>query len=102
MDNVIASLTAETKSMLLDIAGFQSRVTGLEQSMATVGEHITSSNDRDKELLYLRRKLIDFEDRSRRDNVSFLRFKENVEGPEIPSYLREALPKLTGLTFAPP
>ncbi|KAJ1087496.1 hypothetical protein NDU88_000665 [Pleurodeles waltl] len=30
MDNAMASLTVETKSMCLDIAGFQSRVTGLE------------------------------------------------------------------------
>ncbi|KAJ1155177.1 hypothetical protein NDU88_007912 [Pleurodeles waltl] len=31
MDNAMASLTAETKSMHMDIAGFQSRVLGLEQ-----------------------------------------------------------------------
>ncbi|KAJ1199094.1 hypothetical protein NDU88_002932 [Pleurodeles waltl] len=30
MDNAMASLTAETKSMCLDIAGFQSRLMGLE------------------------------------------------------------------------
>ncbi|KAJ1152761.1 hypothetical protein NDU88_005536 [Pleurodeles waltl] len=45
MDNAMASLTVETKSMHLDIAGFQSRVTGLEQRVLMV--------DRDQELLYL-------------------------------------------------
>ncbi|KAJ1136771.1 hypothetical protein NDU88_003185 [Pleurodeles waltl] len=53
MDNAMTSLTAEAKSMHLDIAAFQSRVTGLEQQMSTVETHITSSLDRDQELLYL-------------------------------------------------
>ncbi|KAJ1201337.1 hypothetical protein NDU88_005150 [Pleurodeles waltl] len=97
----MTSLTAETKSMRLDIVGFQSRMTGLEQCVATVEEHITSSQDRDQELLYLCSKLIDLEDRSGRDNVRFLRFPENVQGTDIHSYLREALPKLTGLTLHP-
>ncbi|KAJ1099051.1 hypothetical protein NDU88_004155 [Pleurodeles waltl] len=35
MDNAMTLLTAETKSMRLDIAGFQSRVTGLEQMWIT-------------------------------------------------------------------
>ncbi|KAJ1119983.1 hypothetical protein NDU88_008166 [Pleurodeles waltl] len=43
MDNAMASLTVETKSIHLDIAGFQSRVTGLEQRMVTVETHVTSS-----------------------------------------------------------
>ncbi|KAJ1154209.1 hypothetical protein NDU88_006963 [Pleurodeles waltl] len=40
--------------MRLDIAGFQSRVLGLEQRVSTVETHITSFTDRDQELLYLR------------------------------------------------
>ncbi|KAJ1136800.1 hypothetical protein NDU88_003214 [Pleurodeles waltl] len=102
MDNAMALLTAETKSMRLDVEGFQSRVTGLQQHVATMETHITSSQDRDHELLYLHSKLIDLEDRSRRDNVRFLRFPENIEGTDIHSYLRETPPKLTGLTFDPP
>ncbi|KAJ1190714.1 hypothetical protein NDU88_000036 [Pleurodeles waltl] len=69
MDNAMASLTAETKSICPDIAGFQSRVTGLEQHVATVETHFASPQDWDQELLYLRSKMIDLEDRSRRDNV---------------------------------
>ncbi|KAJ1208821.1 hypothetical protein NDU88_004204 [Pleurodeles waltl] len=101
MDSAMASLTAETKSMHLEIAGFQSQVTGLDQRVTSVEMHIASLVNRDQELLYLRSKLIDLEDRSRRDNVSFLGFLENIEGADIHSYLRETLPKLTGLTFDP-
>ncbi|KAJ1121228.1 hypothetical protein NDU88_009346 [Pleurodeles waltl] len=61
----------------------------------------TFSQDRDQELLYLLCKIIDLEDRSRRDNVRFLVFPENIEGADIHSYLKETLPKLTGLTFDP-
>ncbi|KAJ1085092.1 hypothetical protein NDU88_005225 [Pleurodeles waltl] len=101
MDNAMASLTSETKYIRLDISGFQSRVTGLEQRVATLETHIASSQDRDQELLYLRSKMIDLEDRSRRDNVRFLGFPETIEGAYIHSFLRETLPKLT-MTFHPP
>ncbi|KAJ1192595.1 hypothetical protein NDU88_001902 [Pleurodeles waltl] len=53
MDSPMASLTAETKSMHLDIAGFQTQVTGLEQRATMVETHIASWVDRGQELLYL-------------------------------------------------
>ncbi|KAJ1130790.1 hypothetical protein NDU88_009137 [Pleurodeles waltl] len=59
----------ETKSMRAEIAGFQSRVTRLEQRMGLVEAQTTMSRDRDQDLLYLRSKLTDMEDRSRRDNI---------------------------------
>ncbi|KAJ1181396.1 hypothetical protein NDU88_006603 [Pleurodeles waltl] len=97
MDRAMASLTAETKSIHMDIASFQTRVLGLEQRVTTV-----EAQDRDQELLFVRSKLTDLEDRSRRDNVRFLGFPENIEGEDIHPFLRETLPKLTGITFDPP
>ncbi|KAJ1100421.1 hypothetical protein NDU88_005507 [Pleurodeles waltl] len=102
MYSAMASLTVETKSMRLDIAGFQSQVTGLDQRVTSVETHIASWVDSDQELLYLCRKLIDLEDRSCRNNVRFLGFPENIEGAYIHSYLRETLTELTGITFDPP
>ncbi|KAJ1149493.1 hypothetical protein NDU88_002300 [Pleurodeles waltl] len=97
MDSM-ASLTEETKSMRLDITGLQSQVTSLEQQVKTVEAQAISSQPRTP----LSLKLIDLEDRSRRDNVHFLGFPENIEGTYIHSFLKETLPKLTGLTFDPP
>ncbi|KAJ1178855.1 hypothetical protein NDU88_004097 [Pleurodeles waltl] len=102
MDSAMVSLTAETKSIRLDIAGFHSRVMGLEQQVTTVEAHVGSSRDRDQELLFLRSKMTDLEDRSRRDTVRFLGFPENIEDEDIHTFLRETLPKLTGITFDPP
>ncbi|KAJ1193032.1 hypothetical protein NDU88_002338 [Pleurodeles waltl] len=102
MDAAIASLTLETKSMRSDIAGFQARVTGLEHHMVTLESHMNTAQDRDQDLLYLCSEITDLEDRSRRDNVSFLGFQENEEGPDIQTFLRSVLPKLTALTFDPP
>ncbi|KAJ1215847.1 hypothetical protein NDU88_003454 [Pleurodeles waltl] len=68
MDSRMISQTKETKSMRLDIAGFQSRVTTLEQRVTTVETQATLAADREQELLYLCSKVIDLEDRSRRDN----------------------------------
>ncbi|KAJ1165995.1 hypothetical protein NDU88_006408 [Pleurodeles waltl] len=86
MDSAMGSLTAETKFMRLDVAGFQLQVTGLDQRVALVETHIASLADRDQELLYLQSKLIVLEDRSLRDNVHFLGFPENIEGADIHSY----------------
>ncbi|KAJ1129815.1 hypothetical protein NDU88_008180 [Pleurodeles waltl] len=45
MDASITSLTLETKSMRSDIAGFQSRVMGLEQRMGSLEAQATVSRD---------------------------------------------------------
>ncbi|KAJ1133236.1 hypothetical protein NDU88_011533 [Pleurodeles waltl] len=102
MDASITSPTLETKSMRAEIAGFQSRVTGLEQRMGLVEAQTTMSRDRDQDLLYLRSKLTDMEDRSRRDNIRLHGIPENEEGVDVQSFLRSILPKLTSLDFDPP
>ncbi|KAJ1188679.1 hypothetical protein NDU88_005438 [Pleurodeles waltl] len=63
MDASISSLTLETKSMCSDIAGFLSRVTGLEHRMGTLEAHMTTVQDRNQDLLYLCSKITDLEDR---------------------------------------
>ncbi|KAJ1141223.1 hypothetical protein NDU88_007558 [Pleurodeles waltl] len=102
MDTAITSLTTETKSMRSEIAGFQSRVTGLEHRMVTLEDHVHTVLDKDQELLFLRSKLIDLEDRSRRDNICLFGFPEHAEGTDTPSLLRYVLPKLTETVFEPP
>ncbi|KAJ1120345.1 hypothetical protein NDU88_008516 [Pleurodeles waltl] len=79
MDASISSLTLETKSMRSDIAGFQSRVTGLERRIGTLETQVATSQDRDQDLLYLRSKITDLEDRSRRDNIRLFGIPENEE-----------------------
>ncbi|KAJ1198640.1 hypothetical protein NDU88_002479 [Pleurodeles waltl] len=101
IDGAMVSLTGETKYIHLDIAGFQTSVLGLEKRVTTVEAQVASSQDRDQEL-FLCSKMTDLEDRSRRDNVQFLGFPENTEGEDIHTFLRETLPKLTGITFDPP
>ncbi|KAJ1123095.1 hypothetical protein NDU88_001568 [Pleurodeles waltl] len=102
MDGAMVSLTAETKSIRMDVASFQTYVLGLEQRVTTVEAQAAYFLDRDQELLFLHSKLTDLEDRSRRDNVRFIGFPENIEGADIHAFLQETLPKLTGITFDPP
>ncbi|KAJ1110056.1 hypothetical protein NDU88_007411 [Pleurodeles waltl] len=102
MDNAMVALTAETRSKRLDIASFQSQISGLDQRVAAVETQIASWTDRDLELSHLCSKLTDLEDRSRRNNVRLLGFPEGVEGVDIFSYLWDILPKLTDITFDPP
>ncbi|KAJ1114066.1 hypothetical protein NDU88_002305 [Pleurodeles waltl] len=102
MDTAMTALTAETRSMRLEIAGFQSQISGLDHRVAAVESQVVLQTDRDQELLYLRSKLTDLEDRSRRNNVRILEFQEGIEGTDILSYLRDTLLKLADITFDPP
>ncbi|KAJ1203201.1 hypothetical protein NDU88_006994 [Pleurodeles waltl] len=99
MDASITSLTLETKSMRSDIAGFQSIVTGLEQRMGSLEAQANVSQERDQDLFYLRSKLTDMEDRSRRDNILLLGIPENEEGKDMQAFLSSTLPKLTSLDY---
>ncbi|KAJ1211096.1 hypothetical protein NDU88_006457 [Pleurodeles waltl] len=65
MDSTISTLAAETKSIRLDIAGFQSKVSDLEQRVIAVEDQLNTVPKRDQELLFLCSKLSDLEDRSR-------------------------------------
>ncbi|KAJ1177479.1 hypothetical protein NDU88_002734 [Pleurodeles waltl] len=102
MDNAMVALMAETRSMHLEIAGFQSQISGLDQRVMTVEAQADSWPIKDQELLHLHSRLTDLEDRSRRNNIRFLGIPEGMEGADIPSYLRDMLPKLTNITFDPP
>ncbi|KAJ1169836.1 hypothetical protein NDU88_001724 [Pleurodeles waltl] len=102
MDASLTSLTLETKSMPSDIPGFQSRVTGLEQRMGSLEAQVNVSQERDQDLLYLRSKLTDMEDRSRRDNIRLLGTPENEEGADMQAFLSSTPPKMTSLDFDPP
>ncbi|KAJ1137678.1 hypothetical protein NDU88_004076 [Pleurodeles waltl] len=102
MDASITSLTLETKSMRSDIAGFQSRVTKMEQRMGSLEAQATASQDQDQDLLYLRSKLTDMEDRSRRDNIRLLGIPKKDEGTDMQAFLSSTLSKLTSLDFYPP
>ncbi|KAJ1214960.1 hypothetical protein NDU88_002570 [Pleurodeles waltl] len=79
MDSAVLVLTAETRSMRLEIAGFQSQISGLDQRVTTVETQVASWTDRDQELLHRRSKLTDLEDRSRRNNIRLLEFPEGIE-----------------------
>ncbi|KAJ1133455.1 hypothetical protein NDU88_011746 [Pleurodeles waltl] len=91
MDSAMVAMTAETRSMCLDIAGFQSQISGLDQRVATVETQVASWTDRDQELLHLRSKLIDLEDRNCRNNVHLLGFPEGIEGTDLFSSMAERM-----------
>ncbi|KAJ1194100.1 hypothetical protein NDU88_003395 [Pleurodeles waltl] len=105
MDNAMALLTAKTKSIHLDIAGFQSCVMGLEQRVTMVEAQAATSQDWDRELLYLRSKLTGLKDRSRRDNVRFLGFPETIEDfydlEDLRSFLDSLIPMDTSAPVPP-
>ncbi|KAJ1082456.1 hypothetical protein NDU88_002624 [Pleurodeles waltl] len=102
MNSAMVLMTAETKTIRTEIIRFQTCVLGREQRVSKVEAHASSFQDRDQELLFLRSKLTDLEDRSRTDNVRFVGFPEHMEGEDLHRFLRDMLPRLTGITFEPP
>lgn len=65
-------------------------------------DRLDTVQDRDQELLFLRRKLIDLEDHSRRDNIRFFGYPEAIEGSNAKAFLRDTLLKLMGSYLQPP
>ncbi|KAJ1081860.1 hypothetical protein NDU88_002033 [Pleurodeles waltl] len=63
---------------------------------------VATSQDRDQDLLYLRSKRTNMEDRSRRDSIRLFGIPENEEGTDIQAFLGSTHPKLTSLAFDPP
>ncbi|KAJ1101450.1 hypothetical protein NDU88_006518 [Pleurodeles waltl] len=102
MDASISSLTLETKSIRTDIAGFHLWVVGLEHRVGTLETHMSTTQDRDQDLSYLRSKVTDLEARSQRDNIRPLGIPENEEGTDVQAFLSSVIPKLTSLSFEPP
>ncbi|KAJ1219128.1 hypothetical protein NDU88_006699 [Pleurodeles waltl] len=102
MDTKIYVLAAQTKSIPTNIAGFQDRVEGVERRLTVVKYCLNTVPDRDQELLYLRDKLTDLEDWSRKDNIRFFGFPEHVAGADVKDFLKGLHPSLVGLTFDPP
>ncbi|KAJ1110005.1 hypothetical protein NDU88_007360 [Pleurodeles waltl] len=89
MDSAMTSLTAETKSMRLDIAGFQAQVSRLDQRVTTVESQVASWGDGDQELLHLRNKLIDLEDRATGTIFASLGSRKTSKGRTYtPTYVR--------------
>ncbi|KAJ1101421.1 hypothetical protein NDU88_006489 [Pleurodeles waltl] len=58
--------------------------------------------DQEAKLRSLRAKVIDLEDRRRRDNVRLFGIPEHKEGSDIKPFLKNILPNLTGLEYSPP
>ncbi|KAJ1203133.1 hypothetical protein NDU88_006927 [Pleurodeles waltl] len=83
IDSNISSLAEKTKSIITDIAGFRTQVSGLKQQVSDIEDHLNTAPDRDHELLCPRTKLIDLEDRCRRDSVQFFGILERAEGVDI-------------------
>ncbi|KAJ1179525.1 hypothetical protein NDU88_004759 [Pleurodeles waltl] len=76
MDTKILALTAKSRSIHADIAGFQDKVTGMKHHLSLMEDKLSSPFNRDQELQYLWDKLIDLEDQSRRYNIRFFGFPE--------------------------
>ncbi|KAJ1193761.1 hypothetical protein NDU88_003057 [Pleurodeles waltl] len=98
----ISDLSVASTSIRADIASFRETVTDLDQRLTIVEDHVTVLQDQDAELLLLRAKVIDLEDRSHRDNVRFFGIPEHKESSNITTFLKNLLPELTGLDFSPP
>ncbi|KAJ1197120.1 hypothetical protein NDU88_000982 [Pleurodeles waltl] len=102
MDLKISDLSVASTSIRANIVCFQVMVTDLDHRLTTVEDHLAKLPERDSELQFLRSKITDLEDRSRRDNVCFFGILEHKEGSDIRAFLKDFQPELTGLIFSPP
>ncbi|KAJ1112159.1 hypothetical protein NDU88_000427 [Pleurodeles waltl] len=102
MDLKISVLSAASTSIRADIARFQVTVTDLDQRLTTVEDYIAALPIQDTKMHFLRTKITDLENRSRRDNVCFFGIPEHKEGSDVKAFLKNFLPELTCLDFSQP
>ncbi|KAJ1123473.1 hypothetical protein NDU88_001942 [Pleurodeles waltl] len=102
MDLKISDLSTTSTSIRADIAHFQVTVMDLDHCLTTVEDRLVTLLEQDTGLQFLRAKITDLEDASRRDNVRFFGIPEHKEGSDVKAFLKNFLPELTGLTFSPP
>ncbi|KAJ1125952.1 hypothetical protein NDU88_004365 [Pleurodeles waltl] len=89
------------KSRLKQEARAMAQVTDLDHRHHTVESQVASLPDNEPKLQYLKHKLRDLEDWSRRDNVRFFGLPEKIEGTDMRAFFRDFSPTITGLTFFP-
>ncbi|KAJ1210152.1 hypothetical protein NDU88_005520 [Pleurodeles waltl] len=85
-DKKITDLTVASTSIRADIAGFRETINDLDQHLAAVEGQVAALPDQETELRSLRAKVINLEDRSRRDNVRFFALQNNkgsVSSPQL-------------------
>ncbi|KAJ1189512.1 hypothetical protein NDU88_006257 [Pleurodeles waltl] len=102
MDSKISDLTVVSTFIRADIADFRETVNDLDRCLMTVEDQVVTLPDQEAELRSLQAKVIDLDDKSRRDNFRLFGIPEHKEGSDIKMFLKNLLPKLTGLGFSPP
>ncbi|KAJ1188567.1 hypothetical protein NDU88_005328 [Pleurodeles waltl] len=102
LDSRISELTVASSSIRADIAGFRETVHNLDQRLTIVEDHVEVLPGQEAELRSLRAKVIDLEDRSRRDNIRLFGILEHKEGSDVKTFSKNLLPELTGLEYSPP
>ncbi|KAJ1209153.1 hypothetical protein NDU88_004531 [Pleurodeles waltl] len=102
MDSKISGLTVASSSIRAEIAGFRETVHDLDQRLMTTEGQVAALPDHEAELRFLRTKVIDLEDRSRRDNKRIFGIAEHKAGSDLKTFLKSLLSELTGLEFLPP
>ncbi|KAJ1084817.1 hypothetical protein NDU88_004963 [Pleurodeles waltl] len=102
MDFTIATLAAETKSISLDIAGFQYRVSDLEQRVVAVKEHHNTVPDRDRN--FSSSTVSSWTWRTGASGTMYIcmAFRSTLKGMDIQAFFKETLPTLMGISFDPP
>ncbi|KAJ1131287.1 hypothetical protein NDU88_009625 [Pleurodeles waltl] len=101
MDTKITDSAMDSKSIQMDIASFQDRVTELDHCFRDVDGRLNAVLGRDQELQFLRNKLTDLAYRNWSDNVSFFGIPERKESTDVRAFLWDFLPELIGLVFSP-
>ncbi|KAJ1169862.1 hypothetical protein NDU88_001750 [Pleurodeles waltl] len=101
MDSKILDLSAASTSIRAYIACFQVLFRDLDHCLMTVEGHLATLLEWDSELQFLRAKITDLEDRSRRYNVCFFGIPEHKEGSDVRAFPKDFLSEFTGLIFSP-
>ncbi|KAJ1192086.1 hypothetical protein NDU88_001398 [Pleurodeles waltl] len=103
MDVKISDLATEMKTIRMDLNCFHTKVEILDQRTTFLEEKLDNAEYWGPDIWHLKQKVIDLEDRARRNNIRFYGIPEKMEvNNDVKNLLLTLIPRLLNISFEHP
>ncbi|KAJ1121639.1 hypothetical protein NDU88_000159 [Pleurodeles waltl] len=102
LEHTVSTNTMEVQGLRNEVVKFQINMQSTDARLSAVENLIDKIPDNSQDIGYLQQKVIELEDRSRRNNLRIIGLPEQIEKNNILDFLTTFLPTLTKITFSQP
>ncbi|KAJ1189163.1 hypothetical protein NDU88_005914 [Pleurodeles waltl] len=102
LEHTVSTNTTEVQGLRNEVVKFQINMQSTDARLSAVENLIDKIPDNSQDIGYLQQKVIELEDRGRRNNLRIIGLPEQIEKDNILDFLTTFLPTLTKTTFSQP